>query len=354
MHIGPSQFSKIHEVTLFISAIDDTNMSGIRRSIFIYASFIFFTLCYQLSITPQELTGGFISASGDIQISTTMIVAFCSITQAYLLFRLWMAHPIALAKLNRAWGTEELETSDDFLSSVSKLKEIVKRSSEVKYPDVMLSEVAPEALAEFKKLEEAYDEAVRTYGILSEKSDIIYEEYERARTQLTEITSPYTNATTTPKRYPPEPELREICLRLERNMSALGQTIRTLGDTNRDEVRSLSALDRDMQVLKNTNKSFKGFKALKQYCEEFPSVFDALQLDDLLSNLKNSLADTRRQRKREFWIFEFGIPACVGGLSILFAIGCSAAEWINAISGSPEPQGILTTTTPIDIHRGKS
>ncbi|MEC8041614.1 MAG: hypothetical protein VX181_13030, partial [Pseudomonadota bacterium] len=111
------------------TAIDDTNIGTIRRSIFFYASLIVAVFYFDLEVDLGNLPGGFESTNGyGVTSAGVSIVAI--LVQLYSLARLALARPIAIAKLSKAWTEKDSEAFDsdrhDLKSLISQLEQCAK------------------------------------------------------------------------------------------------------------------------------------------------------------------------------------------------------------------------------------
>ena len=113
---------------------DDTNLTSIRRSIFIYASFIAFVSYYGLYVDGTSKLFGIVRLANEKTIEGSTLIIFAISVQIYLLSRLVFTKPIALAKLQKTWGFDELQQNARFSKVVDELQEVVRESGDVLYP----------------------------------------------------------------------------------------------------------------------------------------------------------------------------------------------------------------------------
>ena len=122
----------------FVSMMDDSSPEKIRKSIFIFASIIVFSLLYKLEVTaPNSL---FSSASevgegiSNIKITYQVIVAVLAAFQCYLIARLYLSWRISKAKFTKFWIVDEFDDREDKSDLLNELDTFHKYCKDHPYP----------------------------------------------------------------------------------------------------------------------------------------------------------------------------------------------------------------------------
>ncbi|WP_170430977.1 hypothetical protein [Ruegeria arenilitoris] len=343
------------ETIVFMAPIDDTNLSTIRRSIFVCASLIVFVWWFGISINLEKLPGGFVSSEKDVILPANWVISFATACQIYLLWRLSVAYPIAKVKLWQAWGADEMKKDAQFVKTVQEITAMVEESSNVKYPE------APYVTPNTKDAMNLIEEITSGHQKLEETSKIkssLRDELKEVRSAQSDVDAVLkrTLATLSSKDLSQEQEVmeraytKENVTRDEDNNIIIGAVSPRLAPEiskyfdafaelttddslkkithHRDQLRDLarqleqSVMEIDKQMLKFTHH--------KEYCMSFPTSFDSTELGKLISNFTSNLVAVREKRENEFKIFEVGLPAIVAVASCAITIDFFI-DWIEPI-----------------------
>lgn len=327
-----------------ISAMDDTNLGSVRRSIFVYASLIVFANWYSLSINPNRLPGGIINVSENIVISTSMIVGVAAAFQVYLLVRLFVARPIALAKLHQAWGLEEMTKKDEFVKTVVGLQDMVEKSSKVTYPskqlDASLIDEIHDIASGFSSLQSELEPAKHITDRLKHDLKKIGQEQQKLGQNLRKvleelkISNPDLEQSVMKRSFKEEEIARgedggiiigavspSVSPKFYDDLKQFDDMFsnETWGALQNFQEEASSLSKRATEAMSGISSALESFQSHVRYCENFPRAFEESNLSRLISTLKTDLVKARKKREREFALFEIGLPSFVAFVSLVVA-----------------------------------
>ncbi|KIC30045.1 hypothetical protein [Leisingera sp. ANG-M6] len=326
----------------FTTALDDSSFVAIRRSILFYAALIVVVLYFDLSIAPPEKVLGIFDISRQVGVSKSWILCSAMLAQCYLLWRLRVAKPIAAVKLVKAWGLEELQGGDNFLTSAKKISEIVQRSGEIEYPNKQIDYEVRQEVRELADKFTYHKEAVDGFkGAISQAKN------ESAATKrfLVDWKAQYRKVQERIHvKYGDSVELADgkyVHDYEKWEGDSLSQSITDYADyidaflhsKGRDEFSEAASqaedyLKRFSVDLKEFEKILARFEEHIQYCKEFPALFEVSDLSKIIQGLQVELAKTKDLRESEFLLFEIRIPTAISVASIVAAILGMIASWV--------------------------
>jgi len=92
---------------IFAKQIEDSSPEKIRKTIFIFASIVYFVITFDLSISaPNNIFHG---ANGEIVISSKTLLSILMIIQIYLFFRLIFSWNVSVGIFEKGWNIDEFK-----------------------------------------------------------------------------------------------------------------------------------------------------------------------------------------------------------------------------------------------------
>lgn len=272
------------------------------------------------------------------------IVLFASFFQIYLGIRLWLTRPIAFAKLDKAWGLDELKANDDFLKTAQQLKDMVSKSLETTYPsdqfdaaavndlpDLITSlNHAQKAMQSVDNIEGKISDIVEglnaRHGVLVQRCDVIlYAMYRNGLLSKEEANATGHNFSNVRREENPKRTYnRNDAAIIEQTNRFLAEYVEMVRDDHFKRVaghrQNLFAFINELvELTSETEKQLARFRRHKQYCEDFPTAFSETALAAMLDRLTSNLVKVRRRRIQEFNVIEIALPSMVVVFSLLIA-----------------------------------
>ena len=344
----------------FAHAMDDTSMTSIRRSIFLFCSFIAFAAAYGLKIDPSAPLFGMLKVDEGMKIPTEKLVLMASIVQVYLCIRLIISRPIAFALLQKSWGLEDLKSDDKFVELVDDIKDMVRSSGSVEYPaqspDGDIKDVLNDTLQKMKLTLNNFEQ---TGSLLSENlrvhkelvtSNQLADESFRKALRVVEKEDKATEQRIMERSFEKEhiarnkegevivgasePVISPEVWRIFKSHQELFPNDFT-SDIQKKLKSMQEALQRSYVEAGNLQEKLIAVQEHIEYCNEFPQIFDQHKLNQAMNGMSGELVAIKSKREREFHIFEFGIPLAVGIISIGFGFYYYALQFFPAAGDFP-------------------
>lgn len=334
---------------IFSAALDDSSLVSIRKSIYVFASFIAIVVTFEASIDLSGKWFGVIEFTQKQTIAPVWIVGIACLFQAYLTLRLYISQEISFAKIQRAYGTDELLRDDQLSQLVSDLKDMVNKakSTTPKQTDISNLITGLEEVPELVEQANLLNSAVQAVDQSSTKIstdlqsvvtklsevDISFRSYlelladggpdEKAlRQELmkgsfeTELHSPETNeiiiGPTDPR---VSPDLRATLQELRQQLETYNFR-KDLNDVyllNQHASNFVSDYERMQPALERMGHQIREVIA-------FEKAFDSSTLAKATKDLDSKLIDVKQRREREFKWFEFYLPAAIAIFSISYGL----------------------------------
>lgn len=348
----------------FISMMDDSSPEKIRKSIFIFASIIVFSLLYKLEITvPESL---FSSASTtdkeiiNIKIKYEVIVSLLAVFQCYLIARVFLSWKISKAKFAKLWIVDEYDDREDKSDLLNELDAFQKYCKEHPYPQNFeldklknLCDQVPESIT--SALEQI--EFVKSLLIDSRDSwDKIRSELNMTNKLLRFLIADRELLTDTEqqkllKRFPHiervKPDARDpkftgdlyqIATRFIERIHALerGELKTKLGNLE----KILESVSPNIEI---TSQQLKKINSLNEKYNEFASVYPVSVFRQAIDVKPSDLNRAKKIREFELDIFDFWFPLIIGLVSIFFSFAPYVEALDSILISVREAAGILKT-----------
>lgn len=335
------------------SVLDDTNLNSIRRSIFAYASVIFFVWWFNISLDLTKLPLGFVTkeASGSVVLSRLWISVFAGFSQLYLIWRIYMTYPIAVAKLDRLWGLEELTQLDGFRDAASDIEAMVERSLSANQP---IKQFDTDEFLQIKRLVEHLNVANQRITPLIEENSRLSGNVTNTRARLRSLEVSLTRLREKLDSLSSDEEQNQLQLWIEEKLAAQSMSGNKKSELIPSEVdtflenlegflesQSYENYDQYIRLFSDQLSQLAGLfddidyelrsaEEHVQYCKDFPKVFAESELSTMLNSFSSSLVNVRSKRFREFKIFEIWLPVSIAVVS-LGLVGDVVFEWSTTV-----------------------
>lgn len=119
---------------MLLSPLNDTTLSSIRKSIFVYAAFVYVVYNYNVHVPPGMTFLGGIELGKGVKITQGDLLFVGALIQTYLLIRLALLVPVSLAVLEDEWGAETLKRNEELNKLVEKLKKETRDDAAKPWP----------------------------------------------------------------------------------------------------------------------------------------------------------------------------------------------------------------------------
>jgi len=337
-------------------AMDDTNLTSIRRSIFLFSSFIAFTAYYGLEFQSDAKLFGFLQTTNATPITSQTLVLCATFAQLYLCIRLYFARPIALALLHKSWGIEELKGDDAFKALIGKIEKMVESSGKVDYPraddieniESVLNATQSKILSLSEKSASTNKELAligRQFQNISEKTASVDDkfrlllkyveaenksEYHKILEGAFSEKGTFRDKDGNPMIGSEDPQLSPIVRQIVNEYrSFIPQDLRReLEKKNEETVNLLKTSSRNTDKIQ---QCLNMFNKHVEYCSTFPVKFAESDLKKSIDGISGELVDVKDKKKVEFEVFEFWMPLLIACGSILFGSNYSLLPMLKSL-----------------------
>ena len=361
---GNNQILELNGVAMFLTtAMDDTNLTSIRRSIFLYASFIVAVWWLSPTFGTEGTLFNVIQLPPGTTVEGSTLIWVAGIFQIYLVIRLLYARPIALAKLQKSWGLDELKHDSQFVRNAQRLENIVERAQQHEYPGENIDRKIIEDLKVFSeeiKLSEESNQQIQnllaqlkdeiasvgtslesterevkdyvklvTKGSVAERmaADDPDNLYERPK-EITELGDGFDSSSPNEHFAPRLVELLKS-LKTKFEDGLMITKIQNLQSNFEKSMNDSASRIRDV----TTKLEFFGDHVV--YLSNFQPSFSHTELAQVIDKMSSDLVAMRTRREREFFWFEIAVPTLVAAgcwCLIIYGQFGSTSEIATAVS----------------------
>ena len=341
-----------------VSLMDDSTPDKIRKSIFVFASIIFFTLLYKLEITaPKSLFSSASSVGADIVhiiVTYEFIITLLCTFQLYLLIRLYFSWAVTKAKFKKTWIVDEFDDREDQGKLLKELELFYTYCKEnpqtqsldskhfeefivefpIKVQDFMqqAQEITKISLNSNTSLEQLRDELTKTNQLIS---DLISNHNLLSQNQKTQLLKKFPHI----ERITPDAQYPKFTGNLSSLLTEFIDNIHQLEKVElHNNLENIKAnLSNSDNSVAETSHALNGLFELQKSYQNFANVFPTSVFRQAIEIKPSDLNKAKKIRETEINIFDLYIPATVGALSIIMGLSIyiealdSCTELIRAI-----------------------
>ena len=288
---------------MLTTLLDDSDLSKIRKSIFIFASITFFTYFYQLNISaPKALFSSATSAGNRVEINYLHILTMLAVFQFYLLVRLFISSKISFAIFNKNWKIDEFKEDEDLVGLRTELRNfnnVANEKLQLKQTLIEADKKLDQILVKQAEMSEAVNNACK----VSEKTAAD----QHKLTNFLNKQSPEGKVTAD--------QLIEIyhfnCNELPHLMGELNSTRTSIDKMKGGVSKTISELVEFQTQQSKFNQSFpaSNYKAVTEINQQ-------------------SLINSRKYKVVEMWVFEIIIPAITCLVSLIVCL-MPESNWLS-------------------------